>query len=286
MPMFTAMRLPVVLALVATLAACGGKPQVAKAPPTDPRYAALTDDGNVIDAVDPGYLIASNARTEVDYTAGDAPGSIVVDPHARVLYLVEEGNRAVRYGIAVGREGRGFSGDARIQRKAAWPGWQPTANMIRTDPEIYARYSAGLPGGIENPLGARALYLYRGGKDTHYRIHGTNNASTIGRATSAGCIRLFNQDAIDLFERTDIGTQVHVRSVAESAAYEGELVENAEGIMVSVSSFPDDVQAQIRAGNTPWPKFVPIIGVNATAPAIPDPITGKLPTTDAAPTTN
>lgn len=286
MPMFSAMRLPVVLALVATLAACGGKPKVVEAPPTDPRYAALTDDGNVIDAVDPGYLIASNARTEVDYTAGDAPGSIVVDPFARVLYLVQDGNRAIRYGIAVGREGRGFSGDATIKRKEIWPRWQPTANMIRTDPDIYARYAAGLPGGIENPLGARALYLYRGGKDTHYRIHGTNNASTIGRATSAGCIRLFNQDAIDLFERTDLGTHVHVRSAAESAAHEGELVENAEGIMVPVASFPDDVQAQIRAGNTPWPKFVPIIGVNATAPVFPDPITGKLPATDATQTTN
>ena len=280
MPMLSVLRMPALVALVAVLAACGGKPQVAKAPSVDPHYAELTDDGIVIPAVDPGYLIASNARTEVDYTAGDAPGSIVIDPHARVLYLVEEGNRAIRYGIAVGREGRGFKGDARIQRKEIWPRWQPTANMIRTDPDVYARYSAGLPGGLENPLGARALYLYRGGKDSHYRIHGTNNASTIGRATSAGCIRLFNQDAIDLFERVDQGTKVHVRTVDESAAYEGELVENAEGIMVPVASFPDDVQAQIRAGNTPWPKFVPIIGVNATAPVIPDPITGQLPTTN------
>ena len=280
MPMLSVLRMPALVALVAVLAACGGKPQVAKAPSVDPHYAELTDDGIVIPAVDPGYLIASNARAEVDYTAGDAPGSIVVDPHARVLYLVEDGNRAIRYGIAVGREGRGFKGDARIQRKEIWPRWQPTANMIRTEPDVYARYSAGLPGGLENPLGARALYLYRGGKDSHYRIHGTNNTSTIGRATSAGCIRLFNQDAIDLFERVDLGTKVHVRTVDESAAYEGELVENAEGIMVPVASFPDDVQAQIRAGNTPWPKFVPIIGVNATAPVIPDPITGQLPTTN------
>ena len=149
--------------------------------------------------------------------------------------------------------------------------------MIRREPDVYGPYAGGLPGGLENPLGARALYLYRGGKDTRYRIHGTNNASTIGRATSAGCIRLFNQDAMDIFERVPLGTYVHVRTQGESVAIEGELVENAEGYMVPVSSFPEDVQAQIRAGIIPWPKFVPVIGVNATAPVMPATVTGEVP---------
>ncbi len=270
-------RLPLIIALVATVAACGKPQQVTQAPPTDPRYGELQDGEILIPAVSPGYLTGQNPKTEVDYTAGDAPGTIIVDPTARVLYLVGEGNRAQRYGIAVGREGRGFKGDATIRRKEAWPHWAPTANMIRTDPEVYAQYAGGLPGGLENPLGARALYLYQGGKDSRYRIHGTNNSSTIGRATSAGCIRLFNQDAIDLFDQIELGTPVHVRSLAESVTYEGELVEDASGLMIRLDSLPQDVQAQIRAGIIPWPKFVPIIGVNATAPILPDPITGLVP---------
>jgi lipoprotein-anchoring transpeptidase ErfK/SrfK len=270
-------RAALIVAMALGLSACGA-PQVTKAPQvSDPHYAQLIDGEEIIPAVPQGYLTGQNARTEVAYSGGDAPGSIIVDPHARVLYLVEEGGTAIRYGIAVGREGRGFRGNANIRRKEAWPRWQPTANMIRTDPEVYGQYRAGLPGGLENPLGARALYLFRGGRDTHFRIHGTNNSSTIGRATSAGCIRLFNQDAIDLFNRVELGTHVRVRSLEESIANEGELVENERGLMVPMASLPEDVQAQIRAGITPWPKFEPIVGVNATAPVVPDPITGELP---------
>lgn len=272
-------RLPALFAVVALVAACGGKPDVQKAPtvPYDPRYDQVVDGDVTIPAVDHGYLTERTARTEVPYIAADAPGDIVVDPYARFLYLVEDGHRAIRYGIAVGREGYGFSGDAKIQRKEVWPRWQPTANMIQKEPDVYGPYAAGMPGGLDNPLGARALYLYRNGKDTHYRIHGTNNASTIGRATSAGCIRLYNQDALDLFERVDLGTYVHVRTQVESQALEGELVENAEGLLQPVSSFPEDVQAQIRAGNIPWPKFQPIIGVNATAPVMPPTADGTIP---------
>ncbi len=277
MPLSSLVRLPAIFALVATLAACGGSPQVAKAPTADPRYAEVVEGETVVPAVDPGYLTERNIRTDVAYTGGDAPGTIVVDPHARVLYYVNGDGTATRYGIAVGREGKGFRGDASIQRKEVWPRWQPTANMIRSEPEVYGPYAAGLPGGIDNPLGARALYLYRGGRDTHFRIHGTNNSSTIGRATSAGCIRLFNQDAMDLFNRVDLGTYVHVRSFDESIASEGELVENELGYMVPVASLPQDVQDQIHAGVIPWPKFVPIIGVNATAPVMPPTASGEVP---------
>lgn len=240
------------------------------APEVVARYQSVQDADIVIPAVAAGYLTGQNPRTEVYYFGPDAPGTIVVDPYARVLYHIHEGGRATRYGIAVGREGYGFSGDAVIGRKQAWPSWTPTKNMIRREPDVYGPVAGGMPGGLENPLGARALYLYRGGRDTYYRIHGTNNASTIGRATSAGCIRLFNQDILELFENVPSGTRVHVRDAAESAIAEDPMVENAHGLMVPVASLPEDVQAQIAAGNIPWPKFVPAVGVTATDPSTTD----------------
>lgn len=267
-----AARLAAFVALLA-LAACGAPAQqagidpatgvtsVAPPPEVVARYQAVQDTDVAIPAVDPGYLTGQNPRTEVYYTGPDAPGTIVVDPHARVLYYIQEGGRAIRYGIAVGREGYGFSGNAYVGRKREWPNWTPTRNMIRREPEIYGPLAGGMEGGLDNPLGARALYLYRGGRDTMYRIHGTNNASTIGRATSAGCIRLFNQDILDLFERVPVGTPVHVRSAAESAIAEDPMVENAHGLMVPISSFPEEMQAGLSAGIIPWPKFVPPVGV-------------------------
>lgn len=236
---------------------------VSPGPEVVARYGAVEDDGILIPAVHPGYLTGYNPRKTVIYTGPERPGTIVVDPHARVLYYVRGDGLALRYGIAVGREGRGFTGNAVIQDKREWPRWTPTANMIRTEPEVYRPYRAGMEGGLDNPLGARALYLYRGGRDTRYRIHGTNNVSTIGRKTSAGCIRLFNQDILDLFSRTDIGTPVLVRSLSESIRLEGEMVENEHGLMVHVDELPPDVQAQVRAGNIPWPKFTAMIGVAA-----------------------
>ena len=115
----------------------------------------------------------------------------MVDTYARRLYYVlGEGGTAMRYPIAVGREGLSFRGNGVIGRKAEWPSWQPTRNMIRTRPDLYAAYAGGLPGGLDNPLGARALYLYRGGRDTMFRIHGTIDPPSIGQATSpaaSGC---------------------------------------------------------------------------------------------------
>ncbi|MGL4311422.1 MAG: L,D-transpeptidase [Paracoccaceae bacterium] len=241
-------RAPLALVAALLLAACGGGAvddrapvQSGPAPEVVARYQEVYDGGYVIPAVNPGYLTRRNARTEVSYNGPDAPGTIVVDPYARVLYLVGPGGSATRYGIAVGREGKGFAGDAVISRKAEWPSWQPTQNMIRTEPEKYAQYAAGLPGGLENPLGARALYLYRGGRDTYYRIHGTIEPSSIGRATSAGCIRLFNQDAIDLFNRIPTGTQVHVRNYSESLALEGMWTDDANGLLVPADSLAQSV---------------------------------------------
>ncbi len=141
---------------------------------------------------------------------GYRPGTIVVDPANHFLYLVETRSRARRYGIGVGKAGRAFRGGARIARKAKWPRWQPTQNMIRREPGKYAKYANGVPGGPGNPLGSRALYLYRGKRDTMYRIHGTTQPSSIGRSVSNGCIRMLNRHVNDLYERVPIGAQVVV----------------------------------------------------------------------------
>ena len=137
-------------------------------------------------------------------------GTIVVDPRNHYLYLVQGRGRARRYGVGVGKAGRAWSGSATIQRKAKWPRWTPTRNMIRREPEKYAQYAAGVPGGPGNPLGARALYLYRGGRDTYYRIHGTNQPWSIGQSVSSGCIRMLNDHVADLYERVPIGARVVV----------------------------------------------------------------------------
>lgn len=137
-------------------------------------------------------------------------GTVVVDPKNKFLYLVEEEGVARRYGVGVGRAGLAWSGAAEIARKAKWPSWRPTANMIKRDPGKYARFANGVPGGPGNPLGSRALYLYRNGRDTYYRIHGTTEPWTIGKAVSNGCIRMLNEHVEDLYERVPVGTAVVV----------------------------------------------------------------------------
>ena len=221
------------------IAACAGSPQKTDAPPVVPGYEGVQDGEFFIEPVPERFLTGGNQRQEVAYAGEDRPGTIVVDTYARRLYLVMEGGRAMSYPIAVGREGLSFRGTGVIGRKANWPSWQPTANMVRTRPDLYAAYAGGLPGGLQNPLGARALYLYRGGRDTMFRIHGTADASSVGYATSAGCIRLFNQDIIDLHDRVPSGTRVKVRTEAESLDAEGPQMEDAYGRVVPAT--PENV---------------------------------------------
>lgn len=172
------------------------------------RFALPATD---VSEIDPLYL-----RRDVAYPRREAPGTIVVDTGSRHLYLVREGGRATRYGIGVGKAGLSWSGQARIGRKAEWPRWTPTSAMIAREPERNARWRGGMAPGLGNPLGARALYLYQGDQDTLYRIHGTNEPATIGTAVSSGCIRMLNQDAIDLYERASVGAKVVVLSPADS----------------------------------------------------------------------
>ena len=148
-------------------------------------------------------------RQRVEYSGSEPPGMIVVDTSQRFLYAVEADGWATRYGVGVGEQGLAFKGMATVGRKAEWPSWTPTASMMKRKPRL-VQYAGGVPGGPNNPLGARALYLYQGGRDTHFRVHGTDEPWTIGTEVSNGCIRLINEDIIDLYDRTPLGTTVVV----------------------------------------------------------------------------
>ncbi|MBP2547476.1 lipoprotein-anchoring transpeptidase ErfK/SrfK [Neorhizobium galegae] len=173
-------------------------------------YAALPDEKFPLRQVPIDKIKPELRRTEVDYVTTEKPGTIVVDTPARRLYYVLENGRALRYGIGVGRAGLALSGNAYVGRRAEWPSWTPTANMIRRDPHKNLKYAAGMPGGPNNPLGARAMYLYRAGNDTHFRIHGTNQPESIGHAMSSGCVRMMNHDVIDLYTHVKVGDRVVV----------------------------------------------------------------------------
>ena len=149
----------------------------------------------------------SVTRAIVPDPTRERPGTVVVDTRAKHLYLVLEEGQALRYAIGVGREGFTWKGTTTVGRKAEWPDWQPPPQMLARQPYL-PRY---MPGGPNNPLGARALYLHAGGQDTMYRIHGTNEAASIGRNVSSGCIRLMNDDVADLYDRVQVGARVVVR---------------------------------------------------------------------------
>ena len=172
-------------------------------------YAAIPGERFPLAALSPNEVKPELRRREVAYDGAYPAGTIVVDTPARRLYFVLGGGRAMRYGIGVGRAGLALRGNATIGRKAEWPTWTPTGNMMRREPR-YLRYAGGVPGGPNNPLGARALYLYRNGRDTMFRIHGTNQPQSIGGAVSSGCVRMLNHDVIDLYERVPVGARVVV----------------------------------------------------------------------------
>ena len=155
------------------------------------------------------------ARKVVTYPTPEQPGTILIDPGSHFLYLVQGGGQAIRYGVGVGAEGFVWSGRATIHNKQEWPDWYPPVEMMARKPElrehmVQLQSGLGMPGGPENPLGARAMYLWHGNKDTLYRIHGTNEPWTIGTNVSSGCIRLTNDDVTDLYNRTRVGTKVIV----------------------------------------------------------------------------
>ena len=164
--------------------------------------------GRSYDTADLEVGVNSNQRTAtvVPNPTREPPGTIVINTSERQLYLVEQGGTAIRYGIGVGRQGFTWKGVAHVGRKSEWPRWIPPKDMLQRRPDLPVE----MDGGLENPLGARALYLFQGNKDTLFRIHGTNEPDTIGKAVSSGCIRMMNADVIDLFARVHVGTRVVV----------------------------------------------------------------------------
>lgn len=178
-------------------------------------YAEIKDADFTVPAVILKEVDSEFLRKNVAYATKEASGTIVVDPANHFLYHVEDGGRATRYGVGVGGDGFGWAGDATIKSKQKWPDWHPPKEMIERRPDLKTMMVAlqsgvGMHGGIDNPLGARAMYLWRGDHDTLFRIHGTNMPSTIGLSLSSGCIRMINQDVMDLYQKTPVGTRVVV----------------------------------------------------------------------------
>jgi len=163
-------------------------------------YASYQDGPFTLPAIPYEKVPRDYRRQIVQDPTGEAPGTIVVSLKDKFLYLVQPGGEAIRYGVGIGKEGFLWSGRANIQYKKEWPTWTPPREMIGRKPEL-AKWAGGMPGGLENPLGARALYIFRDGVDTQYRVHGSPEWWTIGQSMSSGCVRMMNQDVIDLYSR-------------------------------------------------------------------------------------
>jgi lipoprotein-anchoring transpeptidase ErfK/SrfK len=216
-PSATVIRSLGVLLVGLTVAGCNTTSTMSVAPPSEQQdrlsnsnYAEQLGEKFPVAAVDISQMDPKNIRQQVDYRTDEQPGTLVVDTGNRFVYLVQEGGKALRYGVGVGREGLEFTGRANIAYKREWPRWTPTRNMIAREPDKYQRWARGMEGGATNPLGARAFYLFKDGKDTLFRIHGTNAPETIGEAVSSGCIRMINHDVMDLYRRVPAGAKVVV----------------------------------------------------------------------------
>ena len=179
-------------------------------------YDALPDEPYPIPAVDLKKLKPKYRRRIVDFPTAEVPGTIIVDTPNRFLYLVMENGSAMRYGVGIGRDGFTWGGRGRIQYKREWPRWTPPSEMIARQPEL-EKYRNGMEPALDNPLGARAMYIFQNGQDTFYRLHGTQDAASIGKAVSSGCVRLINQDVIDLFNRVRPGATIIVRQREDEA---------------------------------------------------------------------
>jgi lipoprotein-anchoring transpeptidase ErfK/SrfK len=205
-------------------------------------YAAQADERFTVPAIPVAELNPEMMRQEVTYPSTEAPGTVVIDPSTKHLYLITQKGRALRYGISVGRSGFGWSGEAEVTGRTHWPTWTPPPEMISRRPEL-ERYRGGQPGGLTNPLGARALYLKTNGIDYGYRIHGTPEWESIGHNASSGCIRMINQDVIDLYERIPDGTHV--------------VVLNEDGSFPTKLSVPPPAKKPARKA-APKPEPVPV----------------------------
>ncbi|MFK3780936.1 L,D-transpeptidase [Agrobacterium sp. NPDC089420] len=226
-PIFTTRRNLLALGFAGLLAGCATSGQPPKPatlsrngeslpetplPVTPAMYAALPDETFPIPAVNIKQVDPRYWRQVVDYPTDEKPGTLIVDTPNKFLYHILPGGKATRYGIGVGRDGFSWAGRAIVAYKRAWPKWTPPDEMVARQPSLqpFSIANGGMPPGLKNPLGARALYIHQGGRDTLYRLHGTPEAFSIGKAVSSGCIRLLNQDVIDLFNNVRDGSTIVV----------------------------------------------------------------------------
>src|SRR4051812_22204762 len=198
-----------------SLAGCGTQRMRIETPQFSDYYLAmygpLPNERFPVPAIDLTKLNPTMFRPEVPDPTGERPGTIVVNTSERHLYLVQEGGQAIRYGVGIGREGFAWAGKAQVGRKAEWPTWTPPKEMQARQPETQ-QWENGMPPGLDNPLGARAMYIYQDGRDTLYRLHGTMEVWSIGTAVSSGCVRLLFHDIIDLYGRCPVGTPIVVNA--------------------------------------------------------------------------
>lgn len=232
-------------------------------------YVASMDAGVEIPALPVDEIPESHRRQVVAYETDQAPGTIIINPKTRLLYYVVGKNKAIRYGISVGKSGFEWSGEAVVSEKKPWPTWTPPKEMIARKPEL-AKWEKGQPGGPTNPLGARAIYLTSGGRDYGYRIHGTPEWKSIGRNASSGCIRMINQDVIDLYSRLQGGEKVIVLTAS------GEM---PKGLYIPKPPAPKKaavVDPVVPVGAVPALKVLPppsiAVGAATTAPVVAAPV--------------
>ena len=175
-------------------------------------YGPRADEPFPLPGIDPNALAPQFRRQQVAYQTQEKPGTVIVDTVNFYLYVVEPSGTAMRYGVGLGRQGFEWSGRARIAWKRPWPTWTPPDEMIAREPHLeqYSVRNGGMSPGLANPLGARALYIFQGSIDTLYRLHGNNEPHSIGKAVSSGCVRLINQDVIDLYARVASGAEIVV----------------------------------------------------------------------------
>lgn len=176
-------------------------------------YGSVEDGGYIIPAIPYKKIEPRFYRQRVMNPTGEPAGTVVVDTRDRFLYLVEKGGTAMRYGVGIGRAGFDWQGEGVIQWRQKWPKWTPPEEMIQRQPSLrkYSAENGSMKPGLSNPLGARALYIFQNGEDTLYRLHGSPEWQTIGKAASSGCVRLINQDVLDLYERVPNKARIVVK---------------------------------------------------------------------------
>ena len=254
------------IAAVAFLAGCvtnpvatavGAAPAVATpaAIVAETAYLATNDGAFAVPAIPLDQLAEPLRRQMVDFPSEEAPGTIIINPGEKYLYFVTGNDKALRYGIAVGRAGFEWSGVANVTERKPWPTWTPPPEMIERKPEL-EEFKDGQPGGPTNPLGARALYLTTNGVDYGYRIHGTPEWNSIGTNASSGCIRMINQDVMDLYNRVPAGAKV--------------IVMNRDGSMPSSLTLPPPQPKKEKPRKATAVATAPIV-VEPAMPALPPP---------------